>query len=285
MNSRISTVATVVGFVLAAFGSGLPTNAADLERPKVQLVDKFGVNMASGQVTHSLSTVSIGGGMGLSHSVSAWTNEFNFVGMRGFADKFYAVARNVQLCTSPAACNPMQAMRVHDWSDTATFAYYVGGVLQQAGTATSGYTYVATSDERHTLEVVGTELIWTKPDGTIVHFTHGGAGTPASQSGMLTSVEYPNGFTIWAAQGSVNSNTGFQLKYYFDGVNPPLDKSEPPGLQAPIVSPSWPLHNPQYVRGINAWKVHCPWTTSLCSAGNEWPTAKFEWPAGMPHDV
>jgi hypothetical protein len=284
MNSHTSSSATVAGILLMALVSLSPSHAVDIERPNVQLVDKFGVNMANGQVTHNLATVSIGGGMGLSHSVSAWANEFDFVGMRGFADKFYAAARNVQLCTSPANCNPMQVMRVHDWSDTATFAYYVGGVLQQGGSATSGYSYVATSDERHTLEVVGTELIWTKPDGTVVHFDHG-TGTPASQGGPLKYVEYPNGFTIWVAQGSVNTNTGFQLKYYFDAVNGPLDKSEPPGLQAPIVSSSWPLHNPQYIRGINAWKVYCPWTTASCSAGNEWPTAKFEWPTGMPRTM
>jgi hypothetical protein len=281
MKTRISSVWSAAAVLLVAIGFA---NAADLERPKIQLVDNFGVNMANGQVTYSQSTVSIGGAMGLSHSVSAWTNEFDYAGMRGFAEKYYAVARNVQLCTSPANCNPMQVMSVQDWSDTVTFAYYVGGVLQQDGSATSGYTYVATSDERHTLEVVGTELHWTKPDGTVVHFDHG-AGTPASQGGLLKYVEYPSGFTVWVAQGSVNTNTGFQLKYYFDGVNPPLDKTDPPGLQAPIVSPSWPLHNPQYVRGINAWKVYCPWTTATCSAGNEWPTAKFEWPAGMPRTM
>ncbi len=99
------------------------THAADIEPPKVQLTDKMGVNMLNGQVTHSLPTVSIGGAMGLSHSVSVNANEFNYIAYRGFQDKFYARARNVQLCTSPAACNPMQAMRVHDFEDTVTFAY------------------------------------------------------------------------------------------------------------------------------------------------------------------
>jgi len=98
--------------------------------------------------------------MGLSHSVSVNANEFNYIGYRGFQDKFYARARNVQLCTSPAACNPMQAMRVHDFEDSVTFAYYVGGVLQQGGDATSGYSYLATGDERHTLEGIGNELVW-----------------------------------------------------------------------------------------------------------------------------
>jgi hypothetical protein len=275
----------LVAVIILGLVTTCPIRAADIERPRIQLVDKMGVNLQNGQVTHSLNTVSIGGAMGLSHSVSAYANEFNYPNNRGFSDKYYAVARNVQLCTSPSSCNPMNVMRVHDWSDTADFAYYVGGVLQQSGSATSGYTYTATSDERQILEVSGSEFLWTKPDGTVVHFNRGGTGLAASTGGTLTSVEYPNGFTIWVSQGSVNTNTGFQLKYYFTATNPPLDKTEPPGLQAPAVSPSWPLLNPQYVRGINAWKVFCPWTTATCSAGNEWPTANFVWPAGMPRTM
>jgi hypothetical protein len=272
-----------VGILSMIFATA--TQAADIERPQVQLVDKFGVNMANGQVTHSLSTVSIGGAMGLSHSVSVFANEFNYPGLRGFADKYNLVARNVQLCNSPSSCNPMNVMRVQDWSDTASFAYYVGGVLQQSGSATSGYSYVAVSDERHTLEVSGSEFLWTKPDGTVVHFNRNGSGVAASIGGSLTKVVHPTGFTVWVAPGSINTNTGFQLKYYFTASNPPHNKTEPPNLQAPSVSTFWPLLNPQYVRGINAWKVHCPWTTAVCSAGNEWPTAQFEWPAGMPRTM
>jgi hypothetical protein len=285
MNQRISPLVRVFASVCASLAVAFSTMAADIERPQVQFVDKFGVNMGNGQVSHSLSTVSIGGAMGLSHSVSVFANEFNYPGMRGFADKFYARAQNVRLCSS--GCNPLNVMRVHDWSDTANFAYYVGGVLQPEGNATSGYTYAAVSDERHTLEAAGSEFIWTKPDGTVVRFNRGGSGLAASVGGVLTSVEYPNGFTIWVKQGSVNTNTGFQLKYYFTASNPPHSKSEPPNLQAPIVSPTWPLLNPQYVRGINAWRVYCSWTTAPCSAAgsNDWPNATFEWPAGMPRTM
>ena len=88
----------------------------------------MGVNMANGQVTHSLSTVSIGGAMGLSHNVSVNANEFDFIGYRGFQDKFYARARNAQICPNPAVCAPSNVMRVYDFEDTMSFAYYVGGV-------------------------------------------------------------------------------------------------------------------------------------------------------------
>lgn len=270
-NKNLGTVSICLAVGLAFAGN---LYAVDIERPPVQFVDKYGVNMANGQVTNSLNTVSIGGAMGLSHSVSVYANEFNFPGMRGFADKFAGSARNVQLCTSPSACNPMTIMRVTDWSDSQGFSY----------TGPTGYTPV--SDERHSLEVSGSEFLWTKPDGTVVHFDRGGTGLPADRGGVLKKVVYPTGFTIWVSQGSVNTNTGFQIKYYFDGGNPPLDKTEPPNLLAPIVSGTWPLLNPNYIRAINAWKVHCPWTTATCAAaGNEWPTAKIEWPAGMPRTM
>lgn len=265
---RSSTLVVAVGLLI----SGI-THAAEIERPSVQFVDKFGVNMANGQVTHDLATVSIGGAMGLSHNVSVYANEFDFPGMRGFADKFYARAKNVQLCTSQAACDPMNVMRVEDGSGSQSFAYF----------GPTGYT--AIGDERHILEVSGSELLWTKPDGTVIHFDRGAPNRPLDWSGHMTQIDYPNGFRIWVNQGSVNTNTGFQLKYYFDGTNPPLDKSEPQFLQAPIVSGTWSLLNPQYIRGINAAKVHCPWTSATCTEGDYWPTAKFEWPAGMPRTM
>lgn len=249
-------------------------HSADIERPQVQFVDKFGVNMANGQVTHGLETLSIGGAMGLSHSISVFANEFYYSGMRGFADKFYARAQNVQLCTSPAACDPMKVMRVEDGSGSQSFAY----------SGPSGYT--AIGDERHTLVVSGSEFLWTKPDGTVVHFDRGAANRPADFGGTMSQIDYPSGFRIWVKQGSVNTNTGFQLKYYFDGTNPPLDKNAPGGLIAPAYQPTWPMHNPKFVRGINAWKVYCPWTTATCpAAGSEWPTAEFQWPAGMPRTM
>jgi hypothetical protein len=278
--SRIAFFSFAASLLLAAAAL-----AADIEPPRVQLVDKFGVNVANGQVTHSLGTVSIGGAMGLSHRVSVIANEFNYLGYRGFQDKYYARARNVRLCVPPATCSPMNVMRVHDFDSTVSFGYYVGAVLQLEGTATSGYTYLSTGDERHILEAVGSELVWTKPDGTIVRFDRGGSSVPALQGGLLTSVTYPTGFTITVSPGAVNTNTGFQLKYFFELVNGPLDKVEPPGLQAPNVSSAWVLSNPKYIRGVNAAVEHCPWTTASCTPANAWPTATFEWPTGMPRTM
>ena len=269
-------VAFIAANSLAVFVFASRVEAIEIERPPVQFVDKLGVNMANGQVTNTLNTVSIGGAMGLSHSVSVYANEFNQPDARGFGEKYFNRADNVQLCTTPSACPPFEVMRVQDWSDSQSFQY--------GGSSPTGYTPI--SDERHSLEVVGAEFRWTKPDGTVVHFQRPGTGLAATVGGVLTKVVYPNGFTITVAQGSVNTNTGFQLKYQFTGSNPPHNKTEPPNLQAPLYSPTWPLKNPQSIVGINAWKKACPWTTAPCALGTEiWPTATFEWPAGMPRTM
>jgi hypothetical protein len=52
----------------------LAARATDLQPPKAQVVDRFRVNMTNGQVTHSLSTVGIGGAMGLTDSISVDAN-------------------------------------------------------------------------------------------------------------------------------------------------------------------------------------------------------------------
>src|SRR6185503_670554 len=146
------------------------SHAADIEPPRVQLTDKMGVNMANGQVTHSVPTVSIGGAMGLSHSISVNANEFNFLGYRGYNDKYFAQARNVNL-SNAVGFLPRNVLRVYDPTDTVDFAVVVNGIIQQDGHGiTSGYSYQSIGDERQILEVNGTYLDWTKPDGTIVKF-------------------------------------------------------------------------------------------------------------------
>src|ERR1043165_4098815 len=77
-----------------------PAHSVEIEPPKIELVDKFGVNIANGQVSHSINTVSIGGAMGLSDRISVYGNEFNFSGGLGFNHKYYAQAKDVQLVPS-----------------------------------------------------------------------------------------------------------------------------------------------------------------------------------------
>ena len=107
--------------------------------------------------------------------------------------------------------SPQNVLRVSDFSDTADFRYWSGGVLQQSGWGlTSGYSYVAHGDERQTLDWDANYLYWTKPDGTVVRFSRSSPPDAAS-SALLVDVTYPTGFRIdvWSGGMSVNTNTGF----------------------------------------------------------------------------
>ena len=273
-------------FLSACAGFAQPAAAAEIEPPNVQLVDKFGVNMANGQVTHSMEIVSIGGGMGLSDRISVRANEFDFIGYRGFNHKYYAKAKNVEFCTN-TSCSPRNVMRVYDSGGSADFAYYFAGTMQQTGAATTGYTYVAVGDERHTLEAIGNNLVWIKPDGTVVTFDRStNSPKPASQGGTLTSIVFPSGFTVTVTTAglSVNSNTGFQLKRVFEADTRPIDKPGHPAFPSSATG-GWSGTNPKYVYGVNAAIEWCSWGASTCSFTNTWPRATFDWPPAMPRTM
>jgi RHS repeat-associated protein len=281
MNQIFRALALAASALLGAFSI-----AADIEPPQRPITDKFGVNMANGQVTHSLGTVSIGGAMGLSHNISVFANEFNFAGMRGFPDKYFTRSRWVELSTA-AGYSPRRVLRVSDPGGSADFKIYVNGVLcENVCDATSNYHYVAVGDERHTLEVSGADALWTKPDGTIARFS---GGTHAANVGSLVDVTYPNGFRITVAgTNTVSTNTGYTLQYFYEADTRPFDKPDNPGLinVAPASSSAasgWSGANPKYIKAINA-AVCNPGSTS-CLNGYSWPTATFEWPAGMPRTM
>jgi len=259
-----------------------PIHSANIEPPRVQLVDKFGVNVANGQVTPKMPLVSVGGAMGLSDTISVYANDFNFIGGRGFHHSYYAQARDVALDNSPTpVLTPRNIMRVYDPSGSADFAYYVSGVLQNSGTATSGYTYVSLGDERNILEENGDDLLWTKPDGTVSTFTRAHlVPHHANDGGTLSKIEYPNGFTITISSAGMNvaTNTGFQIRQLFQGDNvgcatsPPVRTSD---------QSSWSVTNPKSVVAINAALEYCS-ATGICTPSSYWPKATFDWPHCMP---
>jgi YD repeat-containing protein len=285
MKSKFNKAGVLVG-VLAMIAT-TATQAADIEPPRTQLTDRFGVNMANGQVSHSMGIVSIGGAMGLSDSISIRANEFDFIGYRGFNHKYYAQARDVTLTTSQDY-HPHRIMRVYDSGGSADFAYYVNGVLANDGEATAGITYVALGDERNTLEASGHVLDWTKPDGTVVRFTRGVINPhKGSDGGGLSSITYPNGLiiTVDSSGISVRSNTGWQLKRFYSSDTRYCNAS--PYARTSSES-GWALSNPTRVVGINSAINYCaPFATTDtagqgCALTKTWPTATFTWPACMP---
>jgi YD repeat-containing protein len=265
-------------------------HAVSVERPKVQTIDKFKVNVATGQVTQSLDTVGIGGAMGLSHSVSVHANELNFLHGFGYADKYWAETRVVQLSTAPGYAIP-SVFRLSDFADSADFrvlsrGQYVSNFYNLA----PPYTYVALGDERHSLVSTNDELAWTKPDGTVVKFLRA-QNAGAGATGLMKEIVYPNGFTIsidvLGLQG-VRTNTGFQLKYLYEPDHRPLDKPENPNLtQAPLANQTsfqsgWSNRNPRYIKAINNSVEFCAPAAVTCALTNAWPTVTFDWPAASP---
>jgi hypothetical protein len=264
--------------------------AVGIERPKVQTIDKYRVNVATGQVTQGLETVSIGGAMGLSHSISIHANELNFLHNFGYADKYWAEARVVQLSTNPFYAFPA-VFRLADFADTADFRVVVQGQnVPSFYNQAPPYTYVPIGDERHSLVSNNDELAWTKPDGTVVKFIRA-ANASAGAGGLMKEIVYPNGFTIsidvFGLQ-SVRTNTGFQLKYLYEPDHRPLDKPENPNLtQAPLPNQTsfqsgWSSRNARYIKGINNAVEYCAPAATTCSLTHQWPTATFDWPAASP---
>jgi hypothetical protein len=278
--------------VIAAVTTLTGVHAANIERPNVQLIDKHSVNVATGQVTQGVTTLSIGGAMGLSHSISVYANEFAFLHNFGFNDKFWAETRYLHI--SNMAGHPIpNVFHVSDFSDSADFRAYVNGspVLDFASTPPP-YTYAPIGDERHSLVSINDELIWTKPDGTIVKY-YRAPNASAGATGLMKEIIYPSGFTISIAVlglQSVNTNTGFQLKYLYEADNRPMEKADKPNLvNAPPLATSfqsgWSNRNPKYIKAINNAIEYCAPSATTCSLANSWPIVTFDWPAGMPRTM
>jgi YD repeat-containing protein len=287
MNRSLAEIVLVVCLVIVAPPSA---HAVSVERPKIETIDKFKVNVATGQVTQGLVTVSIGGSMGLSHSISVHANELNFLHGFGYADRFWAETRVVQLSTNPGYTIPT-VFRLSDFADSADFRVVsLGQNVPNFYNLAPPYTYVPVGDERHSLVSNNDELVWTKPDGTIVKFLRA-ANAAAGATGLMKEIMYPTGFTISIdvlGLQSVRTNTGFQLKYLYEADNRPLDKPENPNLtQAPLPNQTsfqsgWSNRNPRFIKAINNAVEYCAPAAATCSLTNSWPTVTFDWPAASP---
>jgi YD repeat-containing protein len=289
-------LALALGISLAA-----PLHAAEIERPRVQLIDRFGVNVATGQVTNSLQTVSIGGAMGVAHSVSVYANNFNFPRYRGFADKYYLKARYIDLAGSDPWYSPRGVMRVQDDVDSVDFCVGIGTCTNGFQDMSPPYSYIPipTGDERHSLEMdpANGDLVWTKPDGTVVKFWRGGPTAKAGQEGTLYEIKHPTGFTltVHSAGMAVTTNTGYMLKALYQSDNRDFRTTAPAKADNPLLrnvgpwytsdASSWSVINPKFIKAINTAHEYCTPTATTCTLTQNWPTATFNWPAGMPRSM
>jgi YD repeat-containing protein len=264
------------------------SQAVEIERPKIQVVDQMGVNMTSGQVTHSLTPVGIGGAAGLSYSISVFANEANWGGAHGFTSNYDGEAKAV-LLSNDGGYSPVYIMRVNDDTGSADFKVLVNGVVVDFIASTPPpFTYVAIGDQRHSLVVNGTSLEWTKPDGTLVRFSH--SGTTAGSGGIMTQIVRPNGYTISVGGDGLTSNRGFQLKPTLVPDNRPMEKTDNLNIintqpASSSAGSGWSSLNPKYMTALNNAFEYCVPAPVTCSPSQSWPTATFDWPPGMPRTM
>jgi hypothetical protein len=270
--------------------------------PKYNLTDRFSVSHFSGDVSPGVDTVAIGGERGLSHSISARANLFEYPGNRGYTDKYAAalrykeIGREVVVQLGGQVYDVLWVMSATALGDTADFLVMRNGNYAFGGmNYTSNYYYEAIGDKRHTLTIEGGNRVWTKPDGTQVFF--GVAVSNAAGAGASASkVVYPNGFTLYLHYGTgVTTNTGFQLKFDYINDDPGLEPAKqnatfPANSIVPTVTQSnqaqWWYKNPKYVHGINRAIEYCDEsTTEPCDLEEVWPKATFNWPGGMPRAI
>lgn len=269
-------------------------DAQDIAPPKHQMIDDFGVNLMTGQVTTSIDTVAIGGKMGLAHSISAHSNGFEYKGFRGYTDKFSGNAKYTllgELLQYEDVSYPnFYIMRVFAPVGTADFKILVNDtfVPTVSLSVTENYSYEPLGDSRETLEVSGDKgyLIWTLSDGTIVRFQRDSYDN-ARSSGVLSDITYPNGYKITRhGSRSVTTNTGFQLKYDYIDDNRTLEPAKSGAIGTGIPAESglqWSEHNPKYIVAINNAIENCSTDSyAPCTLINSWPKATLTWPAGMP---
>lgn len=317
--------------VFIAFGvvQSISVQATQLAPPKFNVEDKFGINIPNGQVATRVETVSIGGEAGLKHSISTHTSNFLLRGgfyTTGTNDIYGGNARyeqvadqNTYYVKDALGCvndcnNGFYVMRVHDHEGSMDFKVKIGtAVIGYASNATSGYTYEAMSDARHTLEIPTDRpgyLVWTKPNGTKVWYMRALAATQASSTGYLEKIIYPNGLVLTFHRDvgndtvlGVTTNTGFQLKYnYVKDASPNQGiGSNNNNISIPAENTfNWSLNNPKTVVAINNAVEQCENTQDKICVGfrdscpvliggqscrklaSQWPVGKFNWPVGMP---
>jgi hypothetical protein len=244
--------------------------------PSPKVVDRFGVNLQTGQLARNLKTISIGGELGLSHHVQLYTDLWPTEGYYGFIDGFAGkltatkISDNVAYEITDAngdviairdtgSYQPnyplLHVMRAYGPAGSQDFLVYQNGVVNRDASAVTGVTFKAVGDARHTLVLSPdkTYFTWTTPDGIESKYSNSGR--------RLVEVTYPNGFKVRVGYKAVTSNTGFMLKYHF---NPSILSS-----------------TPSEIVGINLGSQYCSADATSCATTN-WPTATFTWPTGTP---
>ncbi|MDF2176840.1 hypothetical protein P2G88_01065 [Aliiglaciecola sp. CAU 1673] len=262
---RLTTTLAVSFFVLP-----LASNTAANEYfkiPEYVVNDYNHVNYGSGSIYHTQPDVSIGGKLGIQHSVS-----------NGAIDSFFGILKDTHMGQG---------------SSLKTFLQISGPVSAKFTVESDGS--LTPHDAASKLEFVqNVGYVLTTANGTIATFGLTTANTEPKPFGngpyrnsdfkyaLLTEVLYPNGFkvniehknrdagaeyTMFGYITNVSTNTNFQLKYNYNIQS---------GYQ-------WSKMMPTSVVGINSAVEYCDADAVTCELVNEWPQAKYSWPQGMPN--
>src|SRR5687768_1714547 len=119
----MSNASSKMAFAAATAFVTFASHAIGIEPPKIKLVDDMGINMTTGQVTYSITPVSIGGSMGLSYTVNIYANEARW-GAEGFSAAYSGQAQAV-LLTTQINYSPARIMRVTDGTSSVDFKVVV----------------------------------------------------------------------------------------------------------------------------------------------------------------
>lgn len=254
--------------------------ANEIAPPKYNLIDRLGVNMATGQVQVSQTDLSIGGAMGLTHTVSQHSSDF----FGGFNSNYFRGSAGTRVFLAGGSiADQFAIVRVFGNGTTIDFRY----------TGSNGnYTYTAVNDPRNELAfVAGTGLVCTLADGTQMIYSASSFDPTLNQNLTLSQIVYPNGLRVTrnhlssGPMSSVRTNTGWQFKYQYVDDTRALDPAKQNSTMEtgmPADSLSWSRGNPKHVVALNNSIEHCPVHEKFCSTNNSWPTTTYQWPAGMP---
>lgn len=272
-----NSIVKIASMAIVLF-SGTVLGAA-LMPPPIEFKDRHGTDVMGGHVSIIQQDISIGGSMGLSHSVGTHTSNFanyndetkarfapeGFLeSYRGFVDEeIYSDCNN---------CIQKYRMNVTDGSSSTSF-----------DTTANHQSFTPRSDSRHQLlfvsnptnpstyhqsiidfnQAIGgfTGFIWIKPNGTVVYFP---AQSAAITRAFMSHIQQPDGKVIavstariWSFNSvtDVSTNTGFQLKYIYQYSS---KTTTPPGPNLPGAQANeWSIYTPKYILGVNNSSLRC----------------------------
>lgn len=263
--------------------------ANEIAPPKYKLIDRNGVNLATGQLGITLADVSIGGASGLNHTISTYTNNFTntssqslSVGLiTGYSDNYrggidYVVHTKAEGSSIP---EDLYVLRLFAPGVGADFIINDDGSYTALANIDSAGSKNKIYDEQLLLEDGPDDTyIFTAQDGTVVRFEKYGQHSDKPPLGDLLDIQYPNGLTLTIHKKnvgmaepimSVTNNMGWQLKYVY------LDTNNSDSIRR-----NWNNYHPKYIKALNRAEEYCEELLfgSECSVTRNWPMASYDWP-------